>query len=52
MTSAQEMIHCLDKECPLSQKAKYLIDTANQNGGRDNIATVLIEPQISEVTLC
>jgi protein phosphatase len=52
MTSAQEMIHCLDQECPLSQKAKYLIDTANQNGGRDNIATVLIEPQISEVTLC
>lgn len=34
---------------PLESKAKALIALANQNGGKDNIAVVLIEPQISEV---
>lgn len=34
---------------PLKTKAKALIALANQNGGRDNIAVVLIDPQISEV---
>lgn len=33
----------------LEMKAKALIALANQNGGRDNIAVVLVDPQISEV---
>ena len=28
-----------------------LIDEANRNGGKDNIAIVLVEPQISEVNV-
>ena len=27
------------------------VDEANRNGGKDNIAIVLVEPQISEVKL-
>lgn len=34
---------------PLQMKAKALIALANQNGGKDNIAVVLVDPQISEV---
>ncbi len=33
----------------LHMKAKALAALANQNGGRDNIAIVLIDPQVSEV---
>lgn len=33
----------------LETKAKALVAMANQNGGKDNIAIVLIDPQISEV---
>lgn len=33
----------------LETKAKALIALANQNGGKDNIAVVLVDPQISEV---
>lgn len=34
----------------LHMKAKALIALANQNGGKDNIAVVLVDPQISEVS--
>lgn len=34
---------------PLEMKVKALIALANQNGGKDNIAVVLVDPQISEV---
>ena len=34
---------------PLESKARALIALANQNGGKDNIAVVLVDPQISEV---
>ena len=33
----------------LQMKAKALVALANQNGGRDNIAVILVDPQISEV---
>lgn len=33
----------------LEMKVKALIALANQNGGKDNIAVVLVDPQISEV---
>lgn len=35
----------------LEEKTGQLIEQANENGGRDNIAVLLMEPQISEVTL-
>lgn len=33
----------------LEMKARAMITLANQNGGKDNIAVVLIDPQVSEV---
>ena len=33
----------------LEEKTDRLIDQANENGGKDNIAVILAEPQISEV---
>ena len=33
----------------LEEKTNSLIDQANENGGKDNITVILIEPQISEV---
>ena len=35
----------------LSEKTDALIQAANENGGKDNIAVILVEPQISEVSL-
>ena len=35
----------------LEEKTEALIHAANENGGKDNIAVVLVEPQISEVRL-
>ena len=34
------------------EKAEKLIDTANGNGGKDNITVVLIEPFSDEVKEC
>ena len=33
----------------LEEKTEHLISQANENGGKDNIAVILAEPQISEV---
>ena len=35
----------------LEEKTENLIAKANENGGRDNIAVILVEPQISEVKI-
>lgn len=35
----------------LEEKTKNLIAAANENGGKDNIAVILAEPQISEVRI-
>lgn len=45
----QEIVH---SDGSLKEKTQQLIMTANQNGGRDNIAVILVEPQISEVCVC
>ena len=36
----------------LSGIALELVARANQNGGKDNIAVVLVEPQVGEVKKC
>ncbi|MDC7288873.1 Stp1/IreP family PP2C-type Ser/Thr phosphatase [Blautia schinkii] len=46
----QEII--LDPDADLTQKGESLMREANQNGGKDNIAIVLIEPFTNEVEKC
>lgn len=41
---------CSDRD--IVEKAEKLIDTANENGGKDNITVVLIEPFSDEVKEC
>ena len=41
-----------DTEKNLEEKGKILISEANRNGGKDNIAIVLIEPFANEVKKC
>ena len=41
-----------DTEKNLEEKGKILISEANRNGGKDNIAVVLIEPFANEVETC
>lgn len=42
----------LDKEEELSQKGENLLKEANRNGGKDNIAVILVEPFTNEVDKC
>lgn len=43
MIEDAQMKTILDRRESLQEAAKELVDTANQNGGRDNIAVVLVE---------
>ena len=52
MVSETDMGLCLDQNISLQQKARQLVDMANEHGGKDNITAVMVEPQISEVTPC
>ena len=36
----------------LAQKVEYLVDTANKNGGKDNITAVVYQPISDEVAEC
>ena len=46
----QEIIS--DSDTELEEKGRILISEANRNGGKDNIAIVLIEPFANEVKAC
>ena len=46
----QEIIS--DPEADIDQKGSPLLREANQNGGKDNIAVVLVEPFTNEVEAC
>ena len=42
----------LNQEMTLEEKGEFLVQEANRNGGKDNIAVVLVEPFTNEVMKC
>ncbi|MDO4648807.1 MAG: Stp1/IreP family PP2C-type Ser/Thr phosphatase [Eubacteriales bacterium] len=46
----EEIVHSEDAD--LDAKGRRLVDEANQNGGKDNIAIILVEPFANEVEAC
>ena len=44
MLRDEEIYQIIQDKKELEQAAKALVDAANENGGRDNIAVVLVEP--------
>ncbi len=46
MVSDEEIFQVLSKEISLKSKCEQLIETANRNGGQDNISVVIIDPEI------
>lgn len=52
MVSEEEICWLVYEDHSLEQKVRNLITAANDHGGRDNIAAILVEPQISEVISC
>jgi len=51
MVGDDEISRVLKTTDTLQEKTDILIKEANRNGGKDNIAIVLVEPQISEVNV-
>ena len=51
MVDEFEMEYIIRSEDGVEARAKALVDAANRSGGQDNISVLLIEPQISEVSL-
>ncbi|RGY99427.1 Stp1/IreP family PP2C-type Ser/Thr phosphatase [Clostridium sp. AM58-1XD] len=52
MLDDSEIEQIVSSDRSLKEKTEKLIGTANEKGGRDNIAVILIEPRISEVNIC
>ncbi|MDY3917494.1 MAG: Stp1/IreP family PP2C-type Ser/Thr phosphatase [Candidatus Limivivens sp.] len=52
MVTDQDMKEIVRDCRNLQEAARKLIETANENGGRDNIAVVLVKPMTGEVKRC
>lgn len=52
MIEDDDIYSIMSSEQTIEKKAEKLLDTANQNGGRDNITVVVIEPFSDEVKAC
>ena len=46
MVEDEEILRIVHEEASLEKAARRLVDTANKNGGSDNISVVLAEPEI------
>ena len=44
MLEDEEILMILDGARDIVEKAQALVDAANENGGKDNISVILIEP--------
>ena len=49
MVPDEEIQRILAMPSDLSTKTSDLIDEANENGGKDNIAVILVKPDVDEV---
>ena len=49
MLEDEEIRQILTKDSSLKDRAEELVETANRNGGRDNISVIVIEPSADEV---
>ncbi len=52
MIDDDEIFIIMNKKDSIKDKAKNLIDLANKNGGKDNIAVIIIKPILDEVNVC
>lgn len=52
MVSDEEIVEVIEQGGTDDNPAQLLVDRANRNGGKDNIAVVVIEPNIKEVSEC
>ena len=52
MVEEESMTEILSQNMSLKEKAKKLLEQANENGGYDNIAVIVAEPLVSEVGPC
>ena len=52
MVEDEEILAIVKEEREISQKVERLVKEANQNGGRDNITVIVIEPFSNEVKTC
>ena len=48
MVEDEEIRRILRRTDPIEDKARVLVETANENGGKDNIAVILVEPDSDE----
>jgi serine/threonine protein phosphatase PrpC len=51
MIEDEEILKIIKKKKTPEQKAQRLVEIANNNGGKDNIAVIIIEPCVSEVKI-
>lgn len=48
----EEMFHIIKSSRDIVEAGVELIETANNNGGSDNISVVIVEPFVGEVSIC
>ena len=52
MIDDEDIKRIINESTDLEAACNMLIETANANGGRDNISVILIDPDYEEVKAC